>query len=402
MPAKPRKIPSYRLHKPSGQAVVRLDGRDHYLGKHGSEASHELYRRKVAEWLAVGIAAASTGHEQPPQPRPASDLSVGEMILAFWTTHAETYYRRPDGSQTGELANFRDALRPLSRLYGHTPAAAFGPLNLKAVRQSMIDSGLCRNVINQRVGKVARVFKWAASVELLPVAVYQSLRTVQGLARGRSDARETGPVRPVPHADIEAILPHVSSQVRAMVRSQLLSGMRPEEVTMIRGRDLDTSGVVWVYTPWRHKTEHHGKDRRIYLGPQAQAVLRPFLKADGEAYLFSPAEAAAELWARRRRERKSPMTPSQAARSRRSQPCRTPGATFDTRAYAHAIHRACKKAGVPVWGPNRLRHNAATSLRAEFGLDVARAVLGHDDAGTTTIYAERDGKLAATAMERQG
>ena len=316
MPVNPRKIPSYRLHKPTGQAVVRLDGRDHYLGKHGSEASHDLYRRKVAEWLASGTTAARPAVDQARPTRPPSNLSVGEMILAFWTAHAEKYYRRPDGTPSGELANFRDALRPLSRLYSRTPAAAFGPLTLRSVRQSMIDSGLCRNVINQRVGKIARVFKWAASVEMLPVEVYQSLRTVQGLARGRSEARETDPVRPVSAGDIEAIRQHVSRQVWAMVRSQLFSGMRPGEVTMIRGRDLDTSGAVWVYTPRRHKTEHHGKDRRNFLGPRAQDVLRSWLKEDAEAYLFSPAEAAEEQWTRRHRERKSPMTPSQTARGR--------------------------------------------------------------------------------------
>ena len=60
------------------------------------------------------------------------------------------------------------------------------------------------------------------------------------------------------------------------------------------------------------------------------------------------------------------------------------------------------KAGVPIWGPNRLRHNAATSVRKEFDLDTARAVLGHGDVETTTIYAERDQALAMTAMERIG
>ena len=43
--AKPR-VPSLRHHKPSGQAVVTLSGRDVYLGPHGSpEAMHFLGRR---------------------------------------------------------------------------------------------------------------------------------------------------------------------------------------------------------------------------------------------------------------------------------------------------------------------------------------------------------------------
>ena len=78
------------------------------------------------------------------------------------------HYRRADGTPTGELDNYRDSLRPLRRLYGRTPAADFGPLALKAVRQAMIDAGLARTTINQRVGRIVRLFKWAVENELVP------------------------------------------------------------------------------------------------------------------------------------------------------------------------------------------------------------------------------------------
>src|SRR4051794_35078208 len=116
MPAKPRKIPSYRLHKPTGQAVVRLDGRDHYLGKYGTPQSQEAYHRKVAEWVTAGVLAPPGENRGV-----ALDLSVNELLLAFWR-HAESYYRRADGTPTGELDNLRLALRPLKSLYGNTPA----------------------------------------------------------------------------------------------------------------------------------------------------------------------------------------------------------------------------------------------------------------------------------------
>jgi hypothetical protein len=48
----------------------------------------------------------------------------------------------------------------------------------------------------------------------------------------------------------------------------------------MRTRDVDTSGRVWSFTPEAHKTEHHGKERRIYLGPRAQTVLRPWLRPE--------------------------------------------------------------------------------------------------------------------------
>jgi integrase len=56
---------------------------------------------------------------------------------------------------------------------------------------------------------------------------------------------------------------------------QRLTGMRPSEVVSIRTVDVESGGRVWTYTPASHKTEHHGRTRFIYLGPQAQAALRP-------------------------------------------------------------------------------------------------------------------------------
>ena len=60
MSRRPHNVPSYRLHKPSNQAVVRLNGHDVYLGKYGSADSMETYRRQIAEWLIAGPAVAAT------------------------------------------------------------------------------------------------------------------------------------------------------------------------------------------------------------------------------------------------------------------------------------------------------------------------------------------------------
>jgi hypothetical protein len=82
MSTRPPKIPSYRLHKPTGQPVVRLDGRDFYLGKHGSEASQESYRRLIAEWLTNG--RQPPAHSVHPVAVQEKDLSVNELILGYW------------------------------------------------------------------------------------------------------------------------------------------------------------------------------------------------------------------------------------------------------------------------------------------------------------------------------
>jgi hypothetical protein len=89
------------------------------------------------------------------------------------------------------VAQFKLALRPLRELYGCTPAAGFGPKKLKAVRQRMIDAGLCRTVVNRYVGRVRTVFRWAESEELVPAASHHALRTLAGLPRNARGVRHT-------------------------------------------------------------------------------------------------------------------------------------------------------------------------------------------------------------------
>lgn len=397
------RTPTYRHHKGSGQAVVTIGGRDYYLGRYGSPESRAEYDRLIAEWLAHGRSL----------PRSASgsvaDLTVNELLLAY-LRFADGYYVKR-GKPTVEPGNIRLAVRPLRQLYGHTPARDFGPLGLKAVRQAMVDSGLCRLEINRRVGRIVRLFKWAVSEELLPPTVHQALQTVGGLRRGRSEARESEPVRPVPDAFVDAVEPFVSRQVWAMAELQRLSGMRPGEAVSMRTIDLDTSGRVWTYTPADHKTSHHGKSRTIYLGPQAQAVLRPWLRAELEAPLFSPAEAVAERRASMRAARKTKVQPSQQSRAKR-RPAKRPGDAYTVESYRRAIANGIKQANaerferdlppIPHWHPHQLRHSAATRFRKTFGLDAARAVLGHSSPVVTEVYAELDAMKAAEVMERVG
>ena len=105
----------------------------------------------------------------------------------------------------------------------------------------------------------------------------------------------------------------------------------------MRTCDIDTSGRVWVYTPESHKTEHHGRERRIYLGPTAQAILRPWLRPELTAYLFSPAEAEAERRAEQRRNRKTPGPTLPAEPAEASSRGRLPGRSTTRRSYRQAI-----------------------------------------------------------------
>jgi integrase len=423
-------VPSYRQHKQSGQAIVTLTSasgrrRDVLLGKWGSAASRAEYARVIAEWEAAGRRLAETTATP-------TDLAVNELLLAFWT-FAQEHYRHPDGTPTSELNDFRLSLRPVRELYGMTPAARFGPLALRAVREQMIEAGLCRNVINARIRRIVRVFKWAASMELVAPSVHHGLATVVGLKRGRSAARETEPVKPVPEAFVRAVLPHVMPPVAAMIELQLFTGMRPGEVCVMRGCDLDTSGEIWTYRPGRHKTAWRGRDRIVCLGPAAQAIVRPFLTLETESHLFSPGRAMTDRAATMRAIRKTPVQPSQQNR-RVGRRRKKWGDCYQRGSYSHAVTKGCDRADrwarqqaenaaaeaegrpavkvaakvvetqrlVPRWFPNQLRHNHATEVRKRFGLEAAGAALGHAKMSATEVYAEKDQALALRVAREIG
>src|SRR5262245_762998 len=164
---RPISIPKLTLHKASGKAVVRLSGVDVYCGVFGTPEAKSKYDQEIAEWLARGRTPDPARRPGQVADAPPPGVSVNEILLAFWK-HAARHYRRPDGTPTNEVNEYRQTFRVVRELYEFTPAAEFGPLALKAIREVMVRRGWCRKLVNQRVGRVRRAFKWAAGEELIP------------------------------------------------------------------------------------------------------------------------------------------------------------------------------------------------------------------------------------------
>lgn len=394
-----RRKPAYLLHKASGQARVRIDGHDHYLGVYGSPESYEKYDELVTRWLI---------HYDDPT---RLNLTVDDLALLY-LDHAKEYYQK-GGQPTREFGNIRSALRLLLRDCGTTRVLDFGPRDLRRFRDGLIgkhdertkpDSGrvVSRSYINKAVSKIVRMFKWAVSEQLVPVAIFQALMTVEGLKKGRSRARETAPVRPVDAQHVDAVLPLVAPQIATMIQLQRLTGMRPGDVTLVRPCDIrQRDDGIWEYRPQTHKTEHHGLERLIVIGPKAHDELKPWLTRARDSYCFSPREALDHVRAAQRRARKTPIQPSQQNR-RKSHPKRPPGAHYTEASYRQAIQRACRKAKVPIWSPNQLRHEFGTKVRTKYGLEAAQVTLGHARADVTQIYSERDLSLAVRVAKAIG
>lgn len=66
--------PKYRKHKASGQAIVSIDGKDFYLGPHGTHASRIEYDRRIGEWLANGRQL----------PTCSKSITIVELVAQYW------------------------------------------------------------------------------------------------------------------------------------------------------------------------------------------------------------------------------------------------------------------------------------------------------------------------------
>lgn len=134
-----------------------------------------------------------------------------------------------------EGAQIRLALRPVVADYSHTLAKDFGPLALKAVRETWIAEGIARRYFNQRIGRVIRAWRWAVKNEMVPADCWHALKAVAGLRAGRSAARATEPVRPVSDALYEAAV----AEIAAMVSLD-----SPEEVCYFRRKAMAGGRVM--------------------------------------------------------------------------------------------------------------------------------------------------------------
>ena len=352
--------PVLRLHKSTGHAYARFDGRQVWFGPYASPAAHERFARTLAEWLAHGC--------QLPPPGDKERITVSELASRYFV-FAERFYCDSEGQPTREVENLRVALRPVLDLYGTLAVRDLGVRQLKTLREQMIERGLARKTINDRVNRILRLIGWAAEEELVGPEILVGFKAVRPLRRGRSRAKEGKRVHPVEWPAVEAVLDRVSPPVAGLLELMWYTGMRPGEACQLRAADLDRSGAVWFYRPRSHKTMHLGRERVIAIGPRAQDVLRRFLnrvpQPAADQPLFSPRQAILELHAGLSRARKTPRWPSHLAaseRKRKSERSKEPGEAYSPNSLRGAVHRATRAVGIPTGPPT----SSGTPPRAAF------------------------------------
>jgi integrase len=441
--AKRKSVPAYQLHRASGQARVKIDGRDVYLGEHGSPESRAAYALQIANH------AAGEGRPVPRIPTPQSTITVGECVLRF-LVHAKTLWPQPEsGKRNAEYLQYDNLLRRLlNDKFGNLPADLLTGPRVKELQTAMVEKRRwARKHCNAMLRRLKRFARWCLTEDLISAETVAKICAVEPLRAGRTTAPERPRILPIDESTFQRTLPHLPEVVADMLRLMRYCGARPSEIRRLKIGDIDASGDVWEATLQLHKTLHRGKERKLFFGPKSQAILQKYLSdRRPDEHVFSPRDSERRRELARRAARKTKMTPSQRQRrkkqrknllgfykraqlrravmrgcekafempdrlrylrleltdamraeidalpkkgrirQRRAKQLRTP--TPDQRAQLVIEQKAWRKQF--VWTPNRLRHLRATEIRKMFGIEDASVTLGHSGVPVTELYAERD------------
>ena len=393
----------------SGQSVVRIDGQDYYLGKHGSPESHARYAVLLSEYQKNGCRLPDGFDSRELAERANAVFGPQTKIVEthqaekpLQVKHLAESYRifiaKRYAESQSELHRLNQVCDELKEFDGELLIADYGPRALQRQRQRWIDAGLARVYVNRLVNCTRRMFRWGVAEELVTESIWTRLRSVDALRCGQTDAPETEAVTPVAIDAVRKTSVELSPVLKSMLIVHVATGMRPSELCRMRPSDIDRTRPVWMYRPVKHKTANKGKARAIPIVGDARAEITNYLNRDPNSFCFSPKESMAWWQAKRRANRKSKVQPSQLDRSKEN-PRKEPGDCFDSNSYRQSIQRAALRAGVESWHPYQLRHLAATTVRDALGPEAAQALLGHSHISMTEHYAKVSERKAIEAAQ---
>ena len=346
---------SYRLHKASGQAVVTIDRKDHYLGLHGTGESRLRYERLITAWMQGETAS-------PREPDESNDITVAE-VCARYLRHAENWYVK-DGEPTTELQNVGRAIRALRECSASLPAKDFSPLKLEAVRDDLGDRWTfpCElQPLHRHCGP--DLFRYAVDKSWSRL-VWPMVEAVKSLAKGRGcKAHETEPSAPSMMPRSRQRCHFCERTNRGNLGFQFAHRDSPAELVLMRTGEIDRSGETNSPILPTHKTEHHSKSWIIPIWPRAQSCWSPGSRPIPPRFIFG---------------------------SQR-------GGRVSVTAYRFRIHLGCDKAGIAVVPQSTaaLRNNPDSPAGQS---DAAQVILGRSNISMTETYAERN--LDAASVSR--
>lgn len=344
-----RPLPYPKLHKHTGQAYVKWQRKTLYFGKFGTPGSDQRYW----EWRA-----AQEGLTPPPVPLLCPPLP--EVIAQYITD------TKPDRHHHSEL---RALLRACTGSLAKLAVTKFGPLAYKQLRENLAGQGTHGVVrVNELMQYLQRVFRWMVSEQIVPLEVWQGLKTVDPL-KSHPSCRTSTRRKAVPASVVAATLPHLSPHCADMVRLIVDTGARPREIASLRADEIVKSYAArpgwWFAEKTKHKTSNRNKKRWLEFGPDSQKILLARWPADG-GYFF-------------------PVIFPRNGQSLHYQPA----------SLRQHIGHVCKAHEIEPWHPAQLRHLRLTTLAGTEGIAEASRTAGHSGLRITENYIHEPPKKAS-------
>ena len=336
-----------------------------------SIVSVHQFHGKYLEWMGTQLAPMRDGRESP-------DLARAQRLGKF-------------------LVPYRD-----------WPVSDFGPDELTAVQQSLVDHRYVRTNhddeplrytrtgINHVINVVHKMWCWGVGREITTEAQARRLKEVRPLRAGKTQAPDMSKRAMVTEKEFEKVAANVNPVVGDMLRIMWNTAMRPSEVCRMRPLDiLHDDPNCWLYVPGRdvspvgdHKTAYLQRVRAIPLTTRSQVILKRWIDDfESKDHIFQPAVAVRAMYEKRFAGRKTPMGQgNRAGTNRKAHPMITPGERYNASSFNNAVKRGCKRAGVERFTPYDLRRSAATRVRAKLSKEAAKLLLGHVSIDTTDMY----------------
>lgn len=340
-------------HRQTGQARVIYKGKHYYLGLFGTDSAAEAYKNFVSKIINGGEFKVS-----------ATSYTVAVAMVQY-LTHCKSYYGEK------EAGNVQTALRLMATKFGTIELANLGPAVVADFIESMANSGeYTRYRCNKVLAIWKRFYRWLAVKELIKPEKLAVMNAIPGIKIGRSKAKETTPIKAPAMEDFEKLVAVAPPHIADLMNLQLLLACRPGELVSMKPGLVDRSKPVWVYTPAKHKNQHRGHQRKILIGPRAQAILAKYLFRSEDEWCW-PSE-------------------------------KMPGNHYQVHSYEQELKRMAKRVSIEKILPNQIRHLAATLIHERYGWESARQMLGHKTVGTTQFYVEELLANASRVAEQMG
>jgi hypothetical protein len=342
-----RPLPFPKLHKSTGQAYVKHQRKMYYFGRYGTPGADQKYW----EWRA-GLEGVTPKIDAPAAP------AMPEVINKYIAS------RIPGRNKVSQL---RMILEHCTGALGKMPVTKFGPLAFKHLRENIAGTGTrCVGHVNALMRHLQLVFRWMVSEEIVPLAVWQELKTVDPL-KSHPQCKPTRRRVPVSPAVVASTLPYLAAHCADMVRLIVATGARPGEILSLTAEEVvkeyrhreDRKGW-WYAEKTKHKTSNRGKKRWIEFPPgECQEILTARWPVGG--YFFP--------------------------------------ASYDFGHYRVAslrqhVWHTCEQMHIPRWNPAQLRHLKLTDLACKEGVEAASRQAGHSGLRITDTYIHEPPKQA--------